>query len=90
MASEIRRPGRMKGGGLVTHRVEEWDGYGLRQGKEAVPGWVGSGAMPRRFVPAPEVEELLGSRGVEQLTSTEMFTCSCGQRARMDDEPVSV
>jgi hypothetical protein len=43
-----------------------------------------------RFVLAPEVEELLGPRGVEQLTSTEVFTCSCGQRSRTDDEPVSV
>jgi hypothetical protein len=46
--------------------------------------------MARRFVLAPEVEELLGPRGVEQLAATEMFMCSCGERARTDDEPVSV
>jgi hypothetical protein len=38
--------------------------------------------MARRFVLAPEVEELLGPRGVEQLAATEMFRCSCGELAR--------
>jgi hypothetical protein len=36
------------------------------------------------------MEKLLRPKDVEQLTSTEMFTCTCGQRARTDDEPVSV
>jgi len=41
-----------------------------------------------RFVLSPEVEEVLGPKGV--LAEVETFTCVCGQRARTDAEPVSV
>jgi hypothetical protein len=47
--------------------------------------------MPRgRFVLSPEVEELLGPKGVRQLAEVERSTCVCGVRARTDAEPVSV
>ena len=46
--------------------------------------------MPRgRFVLSPEVEELLGPKGVRRLAEVERFTCVCGVQTRTDAEPVS-
>jgi hypothetical protein len=43
-----------------------------------------------RFVVSPEVEKVLGPRGLRQLDTVETFTCPCGREGHTDAGPVSV